>query len=564
MCPCDIFLGMFTAFALTGLILTLIVTGLSIWKNNTKKSEPAGFFCTIGRFIDKYYWIFLLLIFAVYLFSRVLKLDSFPNGIHVDELSMAVDAKSILFNGIERSGAKYPPYFRNYGGGQNALYIYLEAFLLNFLPSTIFTIRIQAVFWGAVCLFAMFGICYEILEKHGYALMGAILVTTLPVFVMSQRFGLESYQLLPFCTIVMYFLVRAIKYGKPRDFILTGIFMGASLYSYALSYIVWPIFLLLAGIYLLYIKKISLKQIILLAVPLGVLAIPLILFQLVNFGILEPFTLGISDYQPLPIAREEDLGFSNILTNLLYFKKLFLGGEPLTYNVLPEFGTVYMFLIPFVIIGLVLCIKDTVTSFKTKTISVQPLFVFFWLAGTIVMLFIKGLNVNRVNELFLPFVVFIVIAIHRLLARNPLTLSWLAVWLGASFFFFMYFYFFMQNAVYGYHPLHTNATPGKAIERCEKYYLKDDSTHIYIQFEDIAEAQYQQVFYFAGQPGDVYSDDNPTYGNVTGKLPEEIDVNENAIYIIGNQWPHITSYLISQGFIADQTLPGYSILFKVN
>ncbi len=557
-------MSIYEIFALTGLIITIIVSSLAIWRNKTKNTEPPALFCTVGRFIDKYYWIFLILIFAVYVISRVLKLDSFPNGIHVDELSMACDAKSILLNGIERSGAKYPPYFRNYGGGQNSLYIYIQAFLLNFIPSTIFGFRIQAVFWGAVCMFAMFGICYEILEDHGYALIAPALVTTLPVFIMSQRFALESYQLLPFCTIVMYLLIRALKYQRSLDFVLTGIFMGASLYTYALCYIVWPLFLILAGIYLLYVKKITFRQVVLFAVPLGILAVPLILFQLVNFGILEPFTLGISDYQPLPIAREEDLGFSNILWNLTYFKKMFLGGEPLTYNVLPEFGTVYMFLIPFVVIGFIICVKDTVAAFKNRVFSIQPLMVFFWLAGTIVMLITKGLNINRVNELFLPFTVFIVIAIHRLLAKNPLALTWLAVWTGASFFFFMYFYFFIQNTVYGYHPIHTSATPGKAIERCEKYYRKDENTHIYIQFEDIAEAPAQQVFYFAAQPGDVYSEDNVTYGNVTGKLPEEIDVNENAIYIIGDQWPHITSYLISQGFIADQTLPGYSILFKVN
>ena len=95
-------------------------------------------------------------------------------------------------------------------------------------------------------------------------------------------------------------------------------------------------------------------------------------------------------------------------------------------------------------------------------------------------------------------------------------------------------------------------------------YMKDDNTHIYVQFENEAIEPCQQAFYFAGVPGDVYSDDISTYGRVTAKLPEEIDVSENAVYIIGDQWPHITSYLISQGFIADQTLPGSSILFKIN
>lgn len=555
---------MYTVFALTGLIITLIICTLAFIRNRKGQTGPVKFISAFGSFIDRHYLIFLLLIFVVFIISRVLKIESFPNGIHIDELSMATDAKSILLNGTDRGGIHWPPYFQNYGGGQNALYIYIQSFILSFLPATIFAFRIQAVFWGAVCFVMVFAISYELTKSRGYALIGPALATTLPVYVMSQRWGLESYQLLPFSAIVLYLAIRAVKYQKSRDFILTGVFMGASLYTYAVTYILWPIFLFLAGIYLIRLKKITLKQTVIMAVPLAVLAFPLILFQLVNFGLIGPMRLGISDYIPLPVAREEELSLSNIFYNLRFFKGLFLGGESLTYNVFPEFGTIYLFLLPFVIAGFVIAVKDTIASFKNKEFSPAAFIVFFWLGGTIFMLLVKAPNVNRVNELFIPFLLFIVISIHRIFSKNALTLTWLATWTGASFVFFMYFYFFMQNAVYGVHPLHTSATPGKAIVRCEKYYCKDENTHIYIQFEDIAEGRYQQVFYFAGRPGDVYSEDDPTYGRVTAGLPEEFDLNEDAIYIIGDQWPHITSYLISEGFIADQTLPGYSILWRLN
>ena len=237
---------MYTAFAVTGLVITLIVAGVSVYRGRKGPVTVGRFFAGLGTFIDRYYPIFLLLILAVFLMSRILKLASFPNGIHVDELSMAADAKSILLNGTDRWGIHYPAYFQNYGGGMNALYIYIQAFLLSFLPSTIFAFRIQAVFWGAMCLFAMFGICRELTENNGYALMGPILVTTLPVYIMSERWGLEANLFLPFSTIVMYLLIRAVKYGKAYDYAFAGLFMGASLYTYAVSYIVWPVFLLLA------------------------------------------------------------------------------------------------------------------------------------------------------------------------------------------------------------------------------------------------------------------------------------------------------------------------------
>lgn len=555
---------MYTAFALTGLVITLIISAITLYRNKKGNYSPIRFFNVLGSFIDKYHIVFLLLILLVFLVSRLLKLGTYPNGFHIDELSMAGDAKSILCHGTDRFGIKFPPYFQNYGGGQNALYTYIQAFLLSFLPCTISAFRLQAVFWGVVCLFMTFGICYETIESKGYALMGPVLVTTLPVYIMSERWALESYLLLPFSTIVMYLAIRAIKYEKSSDYFLTGLFMGVSLYTYAPSYIIWPVFLVLTAVYLLYIRHITLKQVLLLAIPLVVLAFPLILFQLVNFGILKPFTLGISDYLPLPEAREKELGLANIIPNLGYIKDLFLGGEELTYNVMPEFGTIYMFLLPFVLIGFIMCIIDTIKAFKMRHVSPQPLLIFFWFASMVFLLLVKGPNINRVNQIFMPFTIFIVIAIYRLFNKNAITLTWLALWTGVSFVFFMYFYFFVQNDVYGLHTLFTSASPGKAIIRSEAQYLKDENTHIYVQYEDIAMAANLQTYYFAGTRDDVFDIDNPTYGNVTAKLPEEIDVNENAVYIIGNQWPHIISYLISEGFAADQTLPGYSILYRLN
>jgi len=555
-------MNIYSCFAITGLVVTLILLGVSVYRMRSGKVISLNLLSSIGKFIDSHYLIFLFLLFIVFIISRVLKLDSFPNGLHVDELAVAVDTKSIYLNGTDRWGIRYPAYFYDYGNGQNALYVYVEAFLLCFLPSTIYTLRIQAVLWGVLCFFAMFGICYEITENKGFSLAGPLLVTVLPMYIMSERWALEAYLFLPTAVITMYFLIRAVKYEKIRDCILAGIFMGTSLYTYAVSYMVWPIFLILTGIYLLYVKRFHIKQIIIFGIPLAILATPLMLYQLVNFRIIEPFSLGITDYVPLPYSRGEEMSISNALGNLRYFKELFLGGDELRYNAVPEFGTIYMFLIPFVILGFILCIKDTVASIKERKFSISALILFFWAGGTVFLLVVKFPNVNRVNELFLPFLLYIFIAIYRLLRNDQVMLTWLTVWAGASFVFFMYFYFFVQNDVYGFHLLHTDEVPAKALLKTEANYIKDENTHIYLQFEDHSDQQHEQVFWFAGKPGDVFDIDSGTYGNVTAGLPEEFDLNENAVYIIGNDWAHIISYLISEGFEADQTFSGYSILYR--
>ena len=557
-------MDIFRGFALAGLIVTLVVLVVSVWRTHKGSDSSFAKLSSIGKFIDKYWIVFLLLTFAVFLISRVVKLDSLPNGIHIDEIAVQVDAKSILLNGTDRWGYRYPAYFYDLGNGQNALYTYVEAFLLMFLPPTIFTLRIQAVIWGALCFFAMFGICYEITGNKGYALMGPVLVTTLPIFMMSERWALEAYLFLPTAIITLYFFIVAVRTGKIRYWIISGICMGTSLYTYAVSYMTWPIFLVLTGIYLLYLKKINIRQILGFGIPLGILAFPLIVFQLVNFHVIEPMRLWISDYVPLYEQRGREFALSNIMENLSYVKYLFLGGDDLTYNAVPEVGTIYMFLIPFVVIGLFICIKDTVTSIREKQFSISPLVVFFWIGGTAFMLVVKNPNVNRLNMLFMPFTLFIVIAVYRLLHKDELAFSWMTVWTGASFAFFMYFYFFLQTPMYGYHLLFSDTTPAKALFRTESAYLRNEDTHIYIQCEDHVPQRNAQIFYYAAKPGDVFDFDRGEYGNVTAALPQEFDLNENAVYIIGNDWGHIISYLISEGFAADQSFPGYSILINPN
>ena len=44
-------------------------------------------------------------------------------------------------------------------------------------------------------------------------------------------------------------------------------------------------------------------------------------------------------------------------------------------------------------------------------------------------------------------------------------------------------------------------------------------------------------------------------------FPENFDETENAIYILGYEWDHISNYLISIGFNCDETIPGYKILY---
>ena len=78
-----------------------------------------------------------ILIFALFLITRLYRLPEIPRGIHVDEAGMAFDAFCLSHYGTDRYGLSRPVYLANYGGGQSALYAYLAAAairLLHFPP----------------------------------------------------------------------------------------------------------------------------------------------------------------------------------------------------------------------------------------------------------------------------------------------------------------------------------------------------------------------------------------------------------------------------------------------
>ena len=293
------------------------------------------------------------------------------------------------------------------------------------------------------------------------------------------------------------------------------------------------------------------------------LAAPLIVFQLVNLGIIPEFSTAVSDFRRLPERRETEVALSHVLYNLKHYSlRMFFERDDMSYNSSVEFGPVYWFLIPLIVVGLVFCIIDLVRSIRKREVSLTALIAIFWIASTFGMLVITAPNINKVNELFLPYVLFVVIAVFRLFKEDMLFGGWLIAFNCVSFVLFLYFYFFIRNTVYGPDDLFTSSSPARAIRACEKYYLKDEDTHIYALIADEAMEPYMQVYFFAGKSGEIYSDDQPTYGRVSAYFPEEFDINENAVYIVGDGWPHITGYLISVGFSQDQSFPGYSILYR--
>lgn len=262
----------------------------------------------------KYYSVSVLILSCALVFLLAYGLGSIPNGLHVDEAGMAYDAMNLSRYGVDRFLYPNPVYFINFGGGQNALYTYLASFVIRILGFSITTLRLPAVFLSFLAAF-----CFVLMTKkaHGkyFSVIVLFLLCVLPFSIMHSRWSLESYLLFPMSIISCFCLFWAFLKHKKRWFFLAGISFGLTLYTYAVSYLILPIFLAIVFLYSLINKKVTWSECFCFAIPLGILALPLILMLLVNNGIIPEITTPFLSVPEMFFYRGSEFSLSNIFNN---------------------------------------------------------------------------------------------------------------------------------------------------------------------------------------------------------------------------------------------------------
>lgn len=394
------------------------------------------------------YWP-LILIFGVYIFLHLYKLSSIPYGMHIDEVGMAYDAFNISKNGIDRYMNSFPIYLINSGGGQSALYCYICVLLFKFLPLSVLTIRIPA-FINSLIIF-IYGslIIKDIFKSKKIVYLYAIMITIMPYFFMVTRFGLDCNLMLGMSIMFLYYLNKAFVHSQIRNYIIAGIIGGICLYTYALSYIVFPLFIILMTLYLLYIKKFRLKKFLFLIIPMFIIAIPLLFFQVVNiFKLGDIHFLGIS-FNQLPGYRVNELSIINIFKNIFPLFKSILFFDWITYNTLPDFGTIYYISVLFFIIGLIIHIKDFIKQMKNKKFDNKSIILIWFISMVLMGLLLggDGPNANKLNAIFFVVVFYVVFGLLKAKIKK-ITIILLIMIYSYSFFSFINFYYHKYNKYY--------------------------------------------------------------------------------------------------------------------
>lgn len=424
----------------------------------------------IEELIEEKYKIIMIIILIVGIFTRFIAIDKVPIGMHVDEAGMAYDAYCIANYGTDRFDNPCPIYMINYGGGQSSLYTYLAAILIKIFGFSLFIIRMPAFIFSIIYIIIAYLITKEFKNKK-LAILMEFLIVICPWHFMQSRWGLDCNLMSSLMLISIYLLLKA---KKTIGYILAGISFGITLYSYAVSYLIIPVFLVFILSYLLYIGNIKIKNVIILGIPIAILAIPLILNLLVNKNIIEPINLGCVSMPRLWHYRGDEISIKNIIANLSLIKTIF-SYDYNDFNSFSIFGTLYYISIPFCIIGFGMVIKDSIIAIKNKEKSLDVVMLIIFISVFSCLLLFEGQAIYKSNAIYISLIYFIAIGIKTIVKDTKYLIYGIILLYLVMFILFQIYYF----GVYGKN--NPNRSFNNDVEEITQYLEKYEDKKIYFR-----------------------------------------------------------------------------------
>lgn len=401
---------------------------------------------------QNWYRITLLFLFCVTVFLRFYKLTVLPDVLHVDESALGYNAWCLANYGTDRYLNVLPFYPQNFYGGQSPLYTYLVVLLIKFVGKgnlSLFLVRTPAALGSILLWVAGTKSMALVFENRKMTVAASLFLTFCPYFIMAGRYALDCNLMLCCVACSLLVLLIYLKTGKLLPLLLSGICFGITLYSYALSYLIVPLFLVLISLYMLYHKKITIPRILLWAVSVCITALPVILFACTLLFHTEPIHFLGFTISPVSGNRMEELSFASLGTNLLHNLKITLTYSIYPMDALDKFYTLYPISIPFILLGMLCSVYDFGSSFRKHCFHFSTVYLFYFLCCSFVVALTPTEHLYRANSAYICYLFFFLrgiraccgfLTVYRETFLEILAFGYL-VWVAA----FMRYYYTMYS-----------------------------------------------------------------------------------------------------------------------
>ena len=347
--------------------------------------------------------IALAIILLLGTFARVYMFGSVPGDINQDEAFAGYNAYTLLHHAADSYGYRLPVYLTAWGSGMNALESYLMIPFVAIFGLHVWVIRLPMLLVGLLSLVAVYYLVRRFSSAR-MALAATLLLAISPWHVMLSRWALESNLAPGFVLFGLFFFVKGLE--KPKFLIASAAFYGLSLYAYATIWIAVPFIVLMGVLYGLWTKSIHNNRYTWISLSvLFVLALPLVLFMLVNKGVINEICLPFISIPKLVYFRASEISFRMIPENFMNLWNILKNqSDGLPWNYMQNFGLFYPVTLAFFFVGLVENVWQAVRDIRTRKLGL-PVFMLIWLLAAFAIGVLISVNVNRVNLIFIPIIV---------------------------------------------------------------------------------------------------------------------------------------------------------------
>ncbi len=322
----------------------------------------------------------LLAILILAFVLRFYRLDSLP-AFNADEAAIGYNVYSLIQTGKDEHGNAWPIHFQSFNDYKPGLYFYLVLPFVKVLGLTELAVRIPSAFLGVLTVLVLYFLVKELFNKQNLALISALFLAISPWHIHFSRGGWEVNVATFFITLGLYFALQALKKPYLKNLTAALLPFVLALYTYHSARIVVP--LLGLGLLLIYRQEIgkNIRSFLITGVLGFILLLPLV-FSLKGGVLARASGVGLLA-DPGPRSRVEEQrgehqdldsiatkGLHNKIVNygLAFLENwgkhywgefLFLSGDEIQRNKVPETGQLYLFEIVTVGFGLVFLIKNT-------------------------------------------------------------------------------------------------------------------------------------------------------------------------------------------------------------
>ncbi len=314
----------------------------------------------------------IILIFFLAAILRIYNLGSLPPSLSGDELSFGYNASTILNHGVDEHGKPYPLWFEAYGEYKLPVYIYSTVFSLAIFGVNDMAIRLPSAIFGAGTVLIVYFIVKNLLtyldkKSNGIdalPLLSAFILAISPWHLQSSRTAVESVQALFLFSLGCLLFILFWKKNKLIRLLFSVLFLALSVYTYNSYRILTPLVLIILGFVLGRNKKIAKSYVVLYCIASILLLLPALFFTLSSQGIARftetsAFTgLNIFFY-PLIFLRN----FLSYFSFSYLFTFQYGNVENIVYYISPDFGLLYHWSLPFLILGVIAMVSQIRLSF---------------------------------------------------------------------------------------------------------------------------------------------------------------------------------------------------------